>query len=125
MFLLLDQPTSDPMIILILENAMVPFLIRKAYDNDILEVWGDGSPIRDFIHCRDVAMGMMHLVKNKVTEPVNLGAVLEYQLNKLLRSFQKNLIKILSGYQINLWGIKGEFLILARAQQYGFKTKIC
>ena len=41
---------------------------------NILEVWGDGSPIRDFIHCRDVALGMMHLVKNKVTEPVNLGS---------------------------------------------------
>ena len=57
------------------ENAMViPSLIRKANDNEILEVWGDGSPIRDFIHCRDVALGMMHLVKNKVTEPVNLGS---------------------------------------------------
>ena len=37
---------------------VIPSLIRKAYDNDILEVWGDGSPIRDFIHCRDVAMGI-------------------------------------------------------------------
>ena len=27
-------------------------LIRKAYDNDILEVWGDGSAIRDFIYCK-------------------------------------------------------------------------
>lgn len=56
-------------------NAMViPSLIRKANDNDTLEVWGDGSPIRDFIHARDVARGMLHVVKNQITVPVNLGS---------------------------------------------------
>lgn len=57
------------------ENAMViPSLIRKAFENEFLEVWGDGSPIRDFIHARDVALGMVHVVENKVTEPINLGS---------------------------------------------------
>ena len=57
------------------ENAMViPSLIRKVYSEDMLVVWGDGSPIRDFIHARDVARGMIHMVENKVTEPVNLGS---------------------------------------------------
>ena len=57
------------------ENAMViPSLIRKAYSDDELVVWGDGSPIRDFIHARDVAQGMIHMVEHKVTEPVNLGS---------------------------------------------------
>jgi GDP-L-fucose synthase len=58
-----------------LKNAMVvPSLIRKAYENDILEVWGDGSPIRDFIHAKDVARGMMFAVENKITKPINLGS---------------------------------------------------
>jgi len=57
------------------ENAMVvPSLIRKAFENDTLEVWGDGSSIRDFIHSKDVALGMLHMVENGVTEPVNLGS---------------------------------------------------
>jgi len=57
------------------ENAMViPSLIRKALENDTLEVWGDGSAIRDFIHSRDVALGMLHMVENKVNMPVNLGS---------------------------------------------------
>jgi len=57
------------------ENAMViPSLIRKAHENDTLEVWGDGSAIRDFIHSRDVARGMIHMVKNGVNVPVNLGS---------------------------------------------------
>ncbi len=57
------------------ENAMViPSLIKKASENDVLEVWGDGSPIRDFIYTEDVARGMIHAVKNKITEPINLGS---------------------------------------------------
>ena len=57
------------------EIAMViPSLIRKSLENDKLSVWGDGSPIRDFIHSKDVALGMLHMVENKITKPVNLGS---------------------------------------------------
>ena len=60
-----------------LENSMViPSLIRKgeqAGKGGTMNVWGDGSPIRDFIHSRDVARGMIFAVENKITKPVNLG----------------------------------------------------
>lgn len=57
------------------ENAMViPSLIKKGFENDILEVWGDGSPIRDFIYADDVALGMIHAVEKGITEPINLGS---------------------------------------------------
>ena len=36
--------------------------------------WGDGSPIRDFIHSEDVARGMMMMVEKGINEPVNLGS---------------------------------------------------
>ena len=57
-------------------NAMVvPSLIRRIVDGENpLVVWGDGSPIRDFIHARDVALGMIHMVECEATEPVNLGS---------------------------------------------------
>lgn len=57
-------------------NAMViPSLIRRIVDGENpLTVWGDGTPVRDFIHARDVAYGMLHMVDNEVTEPVNLGS---------------------------------------------------
>jgi GDP-L-fucose synthase len=57
------------------ENAMViPSLIRRAMDGENpLKVWGDGSPIRDFIYAKDVAIGMMLAVEKGVNVPVNLG----------------------------------------------------
>lgn len=58
------------------ENAMViPALIRRAVEGENpLTVWGDGSPIRDFIHARDVARGMMMAVEKGINEPINLGS---------------------------------------------------
>ena len=42
------------------DNAMViPSLIKKSIDSDELKVWGDGTPIRDFIYSEDVARGMI------------------------------------------------------------------
>jgi len=58
------------------ENAMViPSLIKRALDGENpLVVWGDGSPIRDFIHARDVARGMLMVFGKMPGEPVNLGS---------------------------------------------------
>jgi len=58
------------------ENAMViPSLIRRAMSGESpLTVWGDGSPVRDFIHARDVARGMMMAVEQGISTPINLGS---------------------------------------------------
>jgi len=58
------------------ENAMViPSLIKRAMDGENpLTVWGDGSAVRDFIHARDVARGMMIAMENITGKPINLGS---------------------------------------------------
>ncbi len=57
-------------------NAMViPSLITRAMSGENpLTVWGDGSPIRDFIHAYDVARGMMLAVEKGINVPINLGS---------------------------------------------------
>lgn len=58
------------------ENAMVvPSLIKRAVDGENpLRVWGDGSQIRDFIHAKDVARGMLFAAEKLPGQPVNLGS---------------------------------------------------
>lgn len=57
------------------ENAMViPSLINKALNNSILEVWGSGKPIRDFIYSDDVADGILKVFESGCTAPVNIGS---------------------------------------------------
>jgi GDP-L-fucose synthase len=78
-------------------NAMViPSLIRKAQENDVLEVWGDGSAVRDFIHADDVAKGMIFAVENKITEPINLGSGKGYSIKQVVEMVVKHCNKNIS-----------------------------
>lgn len=58
------------------DNAMViPSLIKRALDGqNPLVVWGDGSQVRDFVHAKDVARGMLLAIENITGYPVNLGS---------------------------------------------------
>ena len=67
-------------------NAMViPSLIRRAVEGeDPFVVWGDGTPVRDFIHARDVARGMMLVVEQGFTRPVNLASGVGITIRELV-----------------------------------------
>jgi len=108
-----------------LSSAMViPSLIRKAFSNDVLKVWGDGSSIRDFIHARDVAEGMLYVVKNKITEPVNLGSGDEITIKRIAKTIAtKANVKI--EWQVDKpTGDPRRVFDMSRAHSYGFYPKI-
>jgi GDP-L-fucose synthase len=75
------------------DNAMViPSLIRRAVDGeDPLVVWGDGSPIRDFIHARDVARGMLLAMERQVRRPINLGSGVGLSIAELVEIILRSL----------------------------------
>jgi len=108
-------------------NAMVvPSLIRKAQENEVLEVWGDGSPIRDFIHADDVALGMIYAVEKQITEPINLGSGKGYLIKEVVDMVVKH-----SGKQLEVkWltdkpaGDKIRLFDMTRAKSYGFDISV-
>lgn len=108
-------------------NAMVvPSLIRKAQESDVLEVFGDGSPIRDFIYADDVAKGMLHVVENKITEPINLGSGGGYTIKNLV-----DLVLKYSGRDIPVkWltdapsGDSKRLMSVDRMKKYGLDTTV-
>lgn len=53
-------------------KMVIGSLIKKALTEKELVVWGDGSQVRDFIHAKDVARGMIKAMKEMPKEPVNL-----------------------------------------------------
>ena len=78
------------------ENAMViPSMIKKFDEckDDEISLWGDGSPIRDFIFSEDVANGMLKVVKNKFKKPINLGSGKGYSIKELAETIKKILKK--------------------------------
>lgn len=107
------------------ENAMViPSLIRKADENDVLEVWGDGSSIRDFIHAKDVALGMMHVVDNKITEPINLGSGTGISIKQIADTISERFGKEIKWLTDKPTGDKRRVFDMSRASSYGFVPTI-
>lgn len=56
-----------------------------------LIVWGNGSPIRDFIHAKDVAMGMLIAAKNGPGRSYNIGSGVGVSIKQLTETIVKNL----------------------------------
>lgn len=75
------------------KNAMViPSLIHKALsDQEELNVWGDGSPIRDFVFSEDVAKAMITVVQKNISEPLNIGSGSGISIKKIVEIINKNL----------------------------------
>ncbi|HEX2117121.1 MAG TPA: NAD-dependent epimerase/dehydratase family protein [Alphaproteobacteria bacterium] len=109
-------------------NAMViPSLIRRAMDGeDPLVVWGDGSPVRDFIHARDVARGMMLAVEHGINEPLNLGSGTGVTIREVVEIVAASL----PARPEIVWdtskpsGDAKRLMDTTRAERYGFKPEI-
>jgi len=64
---------------------VVPSLIHRLFSGENpFVVWGNGSAIRDFIHAKDVARGMLFVVENEITKPMNLGSGQGYSIKTLV-----------------------------------------
>lgn len=109
-------------------NAMViPSLIRRAVEGeDPFVVWGDGSPVRDFIHARDAARGMILAMEKGDGRPVNLGS----GTGVTIRQVVDILLKLLPNKPKVIWdtskpmGDKKRLMDTSRAQSIGFKPAV-
>ena len=97
---------------------------RKAYENDVLSVWGDGSAVRDFIYAEDVARGMLHMVENQITEPVNLGSGTGITIKELAETVGDTLGKEIVWDKDKPIGDKIRIFDTKRAESHGFKPKV-
>ena len=81
-------------------SHVIPALIRKCVQaRDLgekeIEVWGDGSPTREFLYVEDAAEGILLATeKYDRSEPVNLGSGYEISIKDLV-----HLIGKLTGYE--------------------------
>ena len=107
------------------ENAMViPSLINRIMSGESpLVCWGDGTPVRDFIYAGDCADGMIHMVENGVTDPVNLGS----GSGVTIKDIAENIRNIYNPAVSIVWDTskpKGDarrLMDTSRAESYGFK----
>ncbi len=76
-------------------SHVIPALIHKIYcaqteGKDQIEVWGDGSPTREFLYSTDAARGIVLATLNyNKSEPVNLGTNYEISIRDLVNLIAK------------------------------------
>jgi GDP-L-fucose synthase len=110
-------------------NAMViPSLIHRAMSGESpLSVWGDGSPIRDFIHATDVAAGMMLAVEKGINEPINLGSGTGVTIKQIAEIVAANVPNGSVKIEWDITKPKGDakrLMDMTRASSYGFKPAV-
>ena len=110
-------------------NAMViPSLIKKiTKSKKKLDVWGDGSPIRDFIYSEDVARAMLYAVYKKINYPINVGSgkgvSIKHLVNSIVKATNRKNLKI--NWQINKpSGDKTRLMNISKIKKTGFKNII-
>ena len=110
------------------DNAtVIPSLIKRALDGENpLKVWGDGSPIRDFIHAKDVAEGMLLSVEKNIKKPINLGSGIGTSIKEIVEIIVDNMDK----KPKVIWdtsmpsGDKKRLMDVSRAKTLGWKPEI-
>lgn len=76
-------------------SHVIPALIRKCLEakaagRDSIEVWGDGSPTREFLYVEDAAEGICLATENyNGSDPVNLGSGMEISIKDLIQLIAK------------------------------------
>jgi GDP-L-fucose synthase len=72
-------------------SHVVPALIRKAHDaklagEDSIEIWGTGTPLREFLHVDDLADGAVFVLKNyDEAEHINIGSGTDLSIAEVAR----------------------------------------
>ena len=105
------------------ESTVIASLIKKGCNDDIINVWGDGSPIRDFIYCEDVARGMLHMVENKINVPVNLGSGEGVKISDIANTIGRHFDKEVKYDKSKPNGDMRRQMDTRRAESVGFKPK--
>ena len=71
------------------DSHVLPGLIRRFHDSVIggksrIKVWGDGSPLREFLHVRDLAKAVLFLIEISPVKPlINVGSGKEISIKDL------------------------------------------
>jgi len=79
-----------------LENGhIIPMLIRKFVEQDKVEVWGNGSAIRDFLYAKDAARALV-LIMSSDEKVINMCSGIESSIKDVVNILQK-----LTGKEVN------------------------
>jgi GDP-L-fucose synthase len=80
------------------ESHVVPAMIRRYYEAKLrgeeeITMWGDGTPVRDFVYAGDVAKVMPWFIENyNSSEPVNVSSGRKVSIRELAETIKNKML---------------------------------
>ena len=106
------------------ESTVIASLVKKGCNDKLLSVWGDGTPIRDFIHAEDVARGILMSYENQITEPINLGSGDGVRIKDIASIVATHYGKEIEYDTTKPNGDNKRLMDMTRANSYGFYPEV-
>lgn len=113
-------------------SHVLPAMIRKLHEaklegKDDVKIWGDGTPMREFLYVDDLADACLHLMGNyNDSEIVNIGTGEDITIKNLA-----NLVKDIIGFEGDIYfntkmpnGTPRKLLDISKLTNLGWKYKI-
>jgi nucleoside-diphosphate-sugar epimerase len=111
------------------KNAL-QFLIKEVVENNDVELYNNGSAIRDYMYVDDVCDAIKHCMDNApVNEIINIGNGKPYVLRDIiLKTIEKtsstsNIINIKPTHFHDVVQVEHSYLDINKLQSYGFKNQ--
>jgi dTDP-glucose 4,6-dehydratase len=111
------------------KNAL-QFLIKEVVENKDVELYNNGSAIRDYMYVDDVCDAIKHCIDNApVNEIINIGNGKPYVLRDIiLKTIEKtsstsNIIDIKPSHFHDVVQVEHSYLDISKLQSYGFKNQ--
>lgn len=71
-------------------GTLISTMVKKIYEsNGEIEAWGDGTPIRDFVYGKDVALALIEVYQRGVNDIVNCGSGIEVSIKQVIEEIIK------------------------------------
>ena len=111
------------------KNAL-QFLIKEVVENNDIELYNNGSAIRDYMYIDDVCNAIKHCMDNApVNKIINIGNGKPYVLRDIiLKTIEKtsstsNIINIKPSHFHDVVQVEHSYLDISKLQSYGFKNQ--
>ena len=110
-------------------QGVVPVFLNRALRSEPLEIWGDGSTIRDFLYITDVVQALLAISHYKGSENLfNVGSGIGLSLRELVKLIENELGRPLqvSYQQSRSFDVPTNVLSIKRARNcLGWSPKVC
>ncbi len=90
-----------------LRQGLINVVLKKIQNGETVEIWGDGSVVRDFIYIKDLVMIIVDLIEKKIrNEVINIGSGKGHSINEILSIIREEIgnfsLKFIEGRKVDV-----------------------